>query len=110
MYEIRDRMEMNIKGTADHLGNIADGKVQMIEEALKTMHTLVAANTERETSISKYLEELQGTRPQEGQAIIDSFRRVEQELGSVKERIQAYEHKVATGPAQLFPTSPPARR
>ena len=63
MYEIRDRMEMNIKGTAEHLGNIADGKVQMIEEALKTMHTLVAANTERETSISKYLEELQGTRP-----------------------------------------------
>ena len=114
LFATRDKLDESLKAgiieASQHLAKGLDTKLQDIEGALKAMQTTMTNTTERENMMAQYLEGLQGTRPQEGQAIIETFRRVDHELGSVKERIQAYEHKVATGPAQLFPTSPPARR
>ena len=100
IYEIRDKMANEMKRVLPELlkqslqgdiGQVIEKKVSAIEESIAKLQGAMASNTDREQAMAKYLEDLHGQRPQEGQAVLETFRRVDQEIGNVKAKIQQFE-------------------
>ena len=100
LYETRDKLALDMKRVLPELlahsiqgdlGQAIDLKVSIIEDSINKLQHAMATNTDREQAMAKYLEDLHGQRPQEGQAVLETFRRVDAEIGNVKAKIQQFE-------------------
>ncbi len=59
-------------------------RIQKIELELRTMNATITSRVGRESEVENYLQQFEGQRPQEGQAVMQAFKHLYAELENVK--------------------------
>ena len=105
IYSVRDKLEAELRSA----GGIIETRLPAVIEQAATGLTARIAATETlleqlknsNAKHAEYLNELHAARPKEGQAVVDGFQQVTQEVGRVKDLISQIEGKAAT--QNIFP-------
>ena len=86
---------------------LLEPRVLAIENALEILRTAQTHGASRDDMAAKYLEQLHGERPQEGNVVIAGFKHVTNELQVLRQQIGNLESfAAAAGPADVRAPSP----
>ena len=97
VYAMRDKLEADMKEAGNvitsHMPAIIDQASTALTARIMASETLLEQLKETTTKQGNYLNELHDARPKEGQAVVETFQRMDQEFGRVKNMVNQLEGK-----------------